>query len=140
MNSNDNEMSKILINGLLQKFFKNVEKNFHIIGLINMITIAIPTVFIDDFTNINKELSVDSKNTVLCNILENINEIPSTLPIENQKNILKTQMYEIKNILEYSIHKWVNKGYTFEEIFYVFQRINFLISKKTALPINQNLQ
>lgn len=136
MNSNDNEMSKILINGLLQKFFKNVEKNFHIIGLINMMTIAIPTVLIDDFTG-----PAVPAPTVLCNILENINEIPSpSEAIENKKDILKSQMYEIKNILEYSIHKWVNKGYTFEEIFYVFQRINFLISKKTALPINQKIQ
>lgn len=131
MNSNDNEMSKILINGLLQKFFKNVEKNFHIIGLINMITIAIPTVLIDDFTG-----PAVPASTVLCNILENINEIPSP----RKTGPPKSQMYEIKNILEYSIHKWVNKGYTFEEIFYVFQRINFLISKKTALPINQKIQ
>ncbi len=131
MNSNDNEMSKILINGLLQKFFKNVEKNFHIIGLINMITIAIPTVLIDDFTS-----PAVPAPTVLCNILENINEIPSP----PKPGPPKSQMYEIKNILEHSIHKWVNKGYTFEEIFYVFQRINFLISKKTALPINQKIQ
>jgi len=134
MNSNDNEMSKILINGLLQKFFKNVEKNLHVIGLINMMTIAIPTVLFNDFNNGNKELLVDSRNSVLCNILENIDEIPSNLSIDNQKNIQKdiqkTPMYEIINILENSINKWINKGYTFEEIFLVFQRIkNYNIQK-----------
>ena len=121
MNSNDNELSKILVNGLLQKFFKNVEKNFHIIGLINMMTIAIPTILFNDN---DKSIMDDSKNTVICNILENINEIPSP----PKPGPPKSQMYEIKNILENSIHKWVNKGYTFQEIFFVFQRIKIIIS------------
>tara|TARA_B100001094_G_scaffold238185_2_gene233560 strand:- start:6363 stop:6752 length:390 start_codon:yes stop_codon:yes gene_type:complete len=123
MNSNDNELSKILVNGLLQKFFKNVEKNFHIIGLINMMTIAIPTILFNDN---DKSVMDDSKNTVICNILENINEIPSNLSV--QIDYQKTELYEIKNILENSINKWVNKGYTFQEIFFVFQRIKVIIS------------
>jgi|TARA_B100000965_G_scaffold283153_2_gene241051 hypothetical protein len=147
MDSNTNDMSKILINEFIQRFLKKIETNLNVFGLIPIITIVASNVLFEvgsipeTYPETNKQ-----SNQLLLNLLEDISEVPSTVKKEDNKSDIITILIKIRHILESSINNWVENGYTIQDIFIVFQTIKDLIDNIpnqidfNKLDFNQSLQ
>lgn len=143
MDSNTNDMSKILINEFIQRFLKKIETNINVFGLIPIITLVASNVLfkISDIPHMNEE-----SNKLIINLLDDISEVPSTIEVEDKKLDVITTLIKIRHILESSIKNWVENGYTIQDIFIVFQSIKDLMDNIPnqidfkKLDFNQSLQ
>ena len=133
-------MSKILINAFIQRTLNNIEKNVNVFGLIPAITIVASTVLFQDSNDL--DISNIEQNGNIIDVLDNLNEIPSTVEPITIKNIDIFITYEkIKQILESSIKNWIENGYTIMDILNVFQSIKELIEDLSDnIDFNQSLQ
>tara|TARA_B100001113_G_C21122544_1_gene628024 strand:+ start:5265 stop:5708 length:444 start_codon:yes stop_codon:yes gene_type:complete len=140
MDSNTNDMSKILINGFIQRILNNIEKNVNVFGLIPAITIVASTVLFQDSNDL--DISNIEQNGNIIDLLDNLNEIPSTVEKNPQKNIdILITFEKIKQILELSIKNWIENGYTIADILNVFQSIKELMDDlSNNIDFNQNLR
>lgn len=140
MDSNTNDMSKILINAFIQRILNNIEKNVNVFGLIPAITIVASTVLFQDSNDL--DISNIEQNGNIIDVLDNLNEIPSTvepIPIKNIDIFITFE--KIKQILESSIKNWIENGYTILDILNVFQSIKELIEDLSDnIDFNQSLQ
>tara|TARA_B100001029_G_C15019829_1_gene429788 strand:+ start:698 stop:1141 length:444 start_codon:yes stop_codon:yes gene_type:complete len=140
MDSNTNDMSKILINAFIQRTLNNIEKNVNVFGLIPAITIVASTVLFQDSNDL--DISNIEQNGNIIDVLDNLNEIPSTvepIPIKNIDIFITFE--KIKQILESSIKNWIENGYTIMDILNVFQSIKELIEDLSDnIDFNQSLQ
>lgn len=140
MDSNTNDMSKILINAFIQRILNNIEKNTNVFGLIPAITIVASTVLFQDSNDL--DISNIEQNGNIIDLLDNLNEIPSTvepIPIKNIDILITFE--KIKQILESSIKDWIENGYTITDILNVFQSIKELIDNLSDnIDFNQSLR
>jgi len=143
MDSNTNDMSKILVKEFIQRFLKNIETNMNVFGLIPIITLVASNVLfkVSDIPEMNEE-----SNKLIINLLDDISEVPSTVEVEDNKLDVITTLIKIRHILESSIKNWVENGYTIHDIFIVFKSIKDLMDNIPnqidfeKLDFNQSLQ
>ena len=105
-----------------------------------MITIVASTVLFQDSNDL--DISNIEQNGNIIDLLDNLNEIPSTVEKNPQKNIdILITFEKIKQILELSIKNWIENGYTIADILNVFQSIKELMDDlSNNIDFNQNLR
>ena len=114
------------LNGLLVNYGKSGFPNFE-------------SQNIDLFTALSSNIE---QNGNIIDLLDNLNEIPSTVEPIPIKNIdLFITFEKIKTILESSIKNWIENGYTITDILNVFQSIKELIDElSNNIDFNQSLR